>query len=1180
MASLERTLRKELEKTVKAARRVAEAGASIAIKQLGVGEAEVPRHLTAGHRALRNRLRAHGRQLGDRRDAKTGVQATTRLVQECAYEHWHRMLFARFLAETDLLIEPDSGVAVTLDEVQELAREKKTDWLPLASEYAERMLPQIFRKDDPVLEIALPPETRSELEDLLKGLPKPVFEADDSLGWVYQFWQSDRKDEVNKSEVKIGADELPAVTQLFTEDYMVLFLLHNTLGAWWAGKVLAGNLSLATSAPDEAALRAACKVGDIDWTYLRFVRDTTEGGTEGPWRPAAGVFEGWTKAAKELTILDPCMGSGHFLVFALPILEAIRMAEEGLSQSSAVDAVLKDNLFGLEIDPRCTQIAAFNLAFGAWRKVGYRPLPQLNLACSGLAIGVTKAEWLKLAEKAATAADPAAKKDLFGVEMNLLTAGLEERVKNGLEALYDLFAKAPWLGSLIDPRRAGADIFREGFDKLEPLLASILAGADTEDVREIAVAAQGLAKAAQLLSKQYSIVATNVPYLGREGHSDELASYAQVFAPHAAADLATLFLARCKSLLGNTGACAVVSPQNWWVGTNYRDFRDAILKSSRWLHTCVLGEEAWHTYGNRGPNTVLLILTYDYQAHSSFSAIDVSTKPGSSVVSLDMKSSALSGRRTETSNGDISSIRYVRQDALRKNREFRISIADAGDSRRLAEYVRSGEGSSTGDNDRFLRFYWELKRDKDWIVYCGPGFRDDYWCDTSKVVYWEQGTGELAISPQARIQNTDMWNSAGILVGRVRGITATLFSGGCFSKGAVLVAPKNDNDLAALMTFLKSDEYEGLVRDLDPRVSAATSVLTDVPFDREKWLRLAAENYPDGLQKPRIRDITQSSFDGRVESCMQPLQAAVATLGGCHWKDITHLMPSALGDSDVESLVRHADDDGIVCITSLKGEPPAEQRLNALLAVAFEADWTAARLAGLLVESDYAGKSLDDWIRDGFFNQHCELFQQRPFIWHIWDGRRDGFHALVNYHRLAAPNGEGRRTLEKLIYSYLGDWIDRQRADQGAGVEGADGRLAHSEHLKAELIKILEGEPPYDIFVRWKPLHAQSIGWDPDLNDGVRVNIRPFMNARPLNARGANTCILRTTPKIKWDKDRGKEPIRDKADYPWFWGWDEATADFAGGGTFDGNRWNDLHYSRIVKQAARDRYAVKAGVKK
>ena len=115
MASLDRALRKDLEVIVKKARRVAEAGARKAVAQLGVGEAEAPKHLSAEQRALRNRLRAHGRQLGDRRDPKMGVQTSARLIQECAYEHWHRMLFARFLAETNLLIEPESGVAITLD---------------------------------------------------------------------------------------------------------------------------------------------------------------------------------------------------------------------------------------------------------------------------------------------------------------------------------------------------------------------------------------------------------------------------------------------------------------------------------------------------------------------------------------------------------------------------------------------------------------------------------------------------------------------------------------------------------------------------------------------------------------------------------------------------------------------------------------------------------------------------------------------------------------------------------------------------------------------------------------------------------------------------------------------------------------------------------------------------------
>jgi hypothetical protein len=90
------------------------------------------------------------------------------------------------------------------------------------------------------------------------GLDPAVFEANDSLGWTYQFWRADEKDAVNRTGNKIGADELPAVTQLFTEPYMVRFLLHNTLGAWWAGKVLAANPALATSTPDETTLRDAC----------------------------------------------------------------------------------------------------------------------------------------------------------------------------------------------------------------------------------------------------------------------------------------------------------------------------------------------------------------------------------------------------------------------------------------------------------------------------------------------------------------------------------------------------------------------------------------------------------------------------------------------------------------------------------------------------------------------------------------------------------------------------------------------------------------------------------------------------------------------------------------------------------------------------------------------------------
>jgi hypothetical protein len=283
-----------------------------------------------------------------------------------------------------------------------------------------------------------------------------------------------------------------------------------------------------------------------------------------------------------------------------------------------------------------------------------------------------------------------------------------------------------------------------------------------------------------------------------------------------------------------------------------------------------------------------------------------------------------------------------------------------------------------------------------------------------------------------------------------------------------------------------------------------------------------------------------------------------------------------------------ADDDGIVCLSPTRGEAAAADRLRSLLAAAFGEEWSSAKERELLLETAvaYAAKKaaadLGDWLRQNFFAEHCKLFQSRPFIWQIWDGNPNGFSALVNYHKLAAPNGQGRKTLELLSYTYLGDWIDRQKLDQAEGINGADDRLAAALDLQGQLKKILDGEPPYDIFVRWKPLYQQAICWDPDINDGIRLNIRPFLNAQLRKGGKAGAGILRAKPgTIKWAKDRGKEPIRAKDEFPWFWGWDETNhalaqdfgASISGappaGDSFDGNRWNDLHYSRAAKEAAR-----------
>ena len=281
-----------------------------------------------------------------------------------------------------------------------------------------------------------------------------------------------------------------------------------------------------------------------------------------------------------------------------------------------------------------------------------------------------------------------------------------------------------------------------------------------------------------------------------------------------------------------------------------------------------------------------------------------------------------------------------------------------------------------------------------------------------------------------------------------------------------------------------------------------------IPFDLAHWQRVAAEKYPNGLPKPHSDDPTQWLFNGHPRGSDHPLQVAVARLLGYRWPRQTGSeFPDcpALGPDGLEAF---ADEDGIVCLPPLRGERPASERLQQLLAAAYGNEWSPAVLDHLLAEAGYGGKTLDDWLRDGFFEQHCQLFHQRPFIWHIWDGQKRGFSALVNYHRL------DHAALTRLIYSYLGDWISDRKRDVEAGKSGSDALHLAARQLQDKLKLILEGEAPYDIFVRWKPLEKQPIGWHPDLNDGVRLNIRPFVEAG----------VLRKTPKIKWGVDRGKNP--------------------------------------------------------
>lgn len=1048
--------RRALDTAVQRARVVAEAAAAEELGRLGVAVREKPSYLSEEDAALRRGLRAKAKQLGDELDTR---DADLRLLQaDVAYEQWHRLLFARFLAENSLLRHPEHGVAITLDECAELAAsESEPDGWMLAARYASRILPGVFRLADPAVQVRYSPERRGELERIVEDLDADVFRTEDALGWVYQFWQTAEKKRVNEAGSKIGGADLSPVTQLFTENYMVRFLLENSLGAWWAARH-----------PDSPLVAG--------WEYLRHLDDGT---------PAAGTFEEWPTTAGEVTLMDPCCGSGHFLVAAFGMLWRMRAEEEGLSAAEAQDAVLRDNLFGLELDPRCTQIATFNVVFEAWKQGGYRPLPAPQIACSGIPVRAPRDEWEAL-------------------------AGDDAELRSAMGSLHTLFRDADTLGSLINPRPSTDDGVLMGPDLQMAdawgRIGALLRGAvDREGPAEGVTgdSAVEVARAARLLSATYTLVATNPPYLMHGAMEAPLQMHIDANYRDAKADIATAFMERSFTFV-DAGSVAIVSPQNWLLLKSYERFRRTLLSDRRIDMIARLGSGAFRQISGEVVKVSLAVISGNPAVRSH----DIAGVFAHRTEGADAKAQSLRS----------SDVALAKQSGQARNPEGRLTLTVINSKVLLDAAAIVIKGNTTGDDPRFRRSHWELPRVRDGYrpVQSSPSLPQAY-SGLSDVVNFDAMT--KPIQPGVELRSESLWGRRGVVVHLMSSLRATIGTGAITDQNVATVIPHNPDELPAIWAYCSSAVFGENVREIDDSIKVTNATLGKVPFDLEQWKQAAHELGP--LPELHSADPTQWIFRGEVRGAIEPLQVAVARLLGYRWPG-----------QQLDALDGLADADGIVAMSSLGGELDAATRLRGLLARAYGAEWSSGLEQRLVVEAGGKTGVLEDWLRDTFFAHHCKLFQQRPFLWQIWDGLKDGFSAIVNYHRL------DNATLSKLTFSTLGGWIERQKSDAGAEVPGASERLRAALELQRRLRLILDGEPDYDVYVRWKPMHEQPIGWHPDLDDGVRLNIRPFVTAEVLHS-GA-----KLQQKIRWEKDRGKNP--------------------------DGSeRHNDLHPSLEDRRAAR-----------
>lgn len=393
-----------------------------------------------------------------------------------------------------------------------------------ACNHLHRIFPFLFEQIDDHTELLLPDDLTSQfslLHDVVEGITEEDGKQVECIGWLYQFYISERKDEVFASKEKVKKEDIPAATQLFTPRWVVEYMVQNTVGKLWMmnhpGSTLRQHMPYYIESE-------ATKTGD----YLKIT------------------------SPEELTLLDQACGSGHILVYGFELLYRI-YEEQGYNISEIPALIIKHNLHGMEIDERAAQLSSLAILMKAReyqaRLFKKAEVPVPNITCY---------EDLELSTDV--------------VKQTLKSAG----IKLTDELLHDLanIQQATNLGSLIIPHTEAQEL-----EKLKQQLGKVIPGADLynrPNLEQIAKAINTLIA----LSAKYCCVVTNPPYMGFSKMNKSLSDYCRVEYSESKADLMTCFMSRTTQLLKPFGYYSMINLPSWMFISSFESFRKLFLKSN------------------------------------------------------------------------------------------------------------------------------------------------------------------------------------------------------------------------------------------------------------------------------------------------------------------------------------------------------------------------------------------------------------------------------------------------------------------------------------------------------------------------------------------------------------------------------------------------------------------------
>lgn len=1013
-----------------------------------------------------------------------------------------------------------------------------------------RIMPYLFERIEDYTELLMPDDLlsgNSILAYTREAMTPEACESVESIGWLYQFYISEKKDKVFddlKKNKKITPENIPAATQLFTPHWIVRYLVENSLGRLW----MLNNPSSKVIEQMDYYIKPV----EIETDFLRI------------------------ESPEEIKICDPACGSGHMLTYAYDLLYEIYL-DAGYDSTEIPEKILINNLYGIEIDERAAELAAFALTMKA---VKGNPADESNnrrrFFRNPVKPNICRLENVSFTDDELDSYIEFTGKDLFTQD---LRATLKE------------FEEADNFGSLIQPT------LKTPADALATLEAKDVSG--QLFLTETHKSVLKVLSQADYLNQKYHVVVANPPYMGGKGMNSRLSTWAKDNYPDSKLDLYAMFIERNLVLALKTGYSAMINMQSWMFLSSFETLRSKVLKRSSISSMAHLGTRAFDSIGGEVVSTTAYVLK---------NIVDSSTK-GEYIRLVDGRSEAAKEKAMleAVNNPDCNWFYRASSEDINKIPGNPIAywmtdeVIKSFGGKLLREVADAKQGMATSDNDRFLRYWYEVsysnscfdcksldeskKRSEKWYAYNKGGSFRRWYGNNEYLVNWKNNGEELKefveelnkIRPGGRLKNQDYYFRENITYSALSsGPFSARYntSGFLFDTKGSCIFPKSI-ELDYLISFLNSTVAQELLNVLCPTLDYSSIGINSLPikegFDsgltaklvdlsKQDWnstelswdfkslpilyfresglLKIAYNNFTNKCNHiiNSMKNLEERNNDFFIEkykfsnlssevklqdislncnpyflypekeneeklflkdTVLSILSYAIGCIFGRYSLDKETLVLVNQGDtlgSYLEQIPQPSfipDEDNVIPLIDFDGdwfEDDITERFKQFLKVTFGEEHFSENLAFI---EEAIGKDIKKYFLKDFYADHVKRYKKRPIYW-MFSSPKGSFNALIYMHRYRPD------TVSVVLNDYLREFRTKLQARKES-YEQVEISASASAKEKTQAIKtiqkinkVLDEVNDYERDILY-PLAGKAP--EIDLDDGVKHNYPLFGKA-------------------------------------------------------------------------------------